>query len=298
MSLASNEMPLVTVVVPSYNHSQYVARTIESVAAQSYGNIEVVVIDDASSDNSVDVLEDLQERFDFKLVVHIENRGLPATLNEGIMLSNGSYVCVVASDDYWPSDKIARQVAVMSEYPEVAVSYGCQEGFSDSGDIRRYSLKASEGVKENLFGELITWETTIPALTAMVRRSVYDEVGFYDESVAIEDWCMWLRISKKYPFYFINETLGYYRLHENNMSKKMLWMVEEKRKILDLWVGDPCYEKALAMHNVMSFWKLSSAFKLEAVRHLFKAGFVNCLSSKYFYKGFLKLLLPARDYSI
>lgn len=292
----STQKPLVSVIVPSYNHANYICQTLESIFSQTYDNIELIVIDDCSIDDSVSVINTIKAKHDFIFIEHKENKGLSNTLNEAINIARGKYISSIASDDYWPDYKIAVQVDILEKHPEYAVCFGKYTGFSnDDKQIKYVSKYYRSGY---IFNDLITWKFSIPALTTMINKSVFKDVGLYDPSIAIEDWYMWLKISKKYPFYYINEVLGFYRLHENNMSKKMLWMIEEKRKILDLWHEDALYQEALEVHNIMSFWKLSGFNKKKALDYLPSCNLMKALKSRYFYKGIVKLILLNNDYSI
>lgn len=291
-----NKNPLVSVIVPSYNHANYIFQTLESIFNQTYDNIELIVIDDCSNDDSVNVINSIKAKHDFIFISHKINQGLSNTLNEAINIARGKYISAIASDDYWPDYKIAVQVDILEKHPEYAVCFGKQIGFNNEGKQKQFeNITAYSGY---IFDELITWRICIPALTAMIRKICLDEVGLYDNKIAIEDWYMWLKLSKKYPFYFYDAYLGFYRLHENNMSKKLLWMVEEKKKILDFWKDDPIYDIALQIHNLMSFWKLSSCNKLISLKYLFRCSSLSILSSKYFYRGLIKLMLPCKDYAL
>ena len=107
-------LPLVSVIVPCYNHEKYVEETIESIVNQTYENIELIVIDDGSKDASPQIIEELSKKYNFKFI-HRSNKGLSATLNEGIRLSQGKYISVCASDDKLKLDKIEKQVKFMEE---------------------------------------------------------------------------------------------------------------------------------------------------------------------------------------
>ena len=107
--------PYVTVVVPSYNHAQYIKKCIMSIINQTYKNFQLIVIDDGSSDNSVDIIQDLSEMYGFTFIVQ-ENKGVAATLNRAIReYCVGDYFTFCASDDFWTSDKLEIQVAFMEE---------------------------------------------------------------------------------------------------------------------------------------------------------------------------------------
>lgn len=94
------DQPLVTVIIPSYNHERYISQSIESVVFQSYKNIEIIVIDDGSKDQSVTLINGLADKYGF-IVIARENRGVAKTLNEGIGLARGKYMSFLASDDYY-----------------------------------------------------------------------------------------------------------------------------------------------------------------------------------------------------
>ena len=109
---------LVSVLVPCFNHAKYIETCILSVINQSYKNIELIVLDDGSTDGSYEIAEQLKLKFDFKLIKQ-DNRGLAATLNRAIIeFSNGDYVAICASDDYFPINKIEKQVGFMQLNPK------------------------------------------------------------------------------------------------------------------------------------------------------------------------------------
>lgn len=123
--MKKKDSPLVSIVVPCYNHANYVRETIESIVNQTYKNIELVVIDDGSTDNSVEIIQKLAKNYNFTFIYR-PNKGLSATLNEGMNLSKGKYfcACACASDDLYIIDKIEKKVKFMEENPQYGMSYG------------------------------------------------------------------------------------------------------------------------------------------------------------------------------
>ena len=290
--------PLVSVCIPVYNHKNYVAKTIESIICQDYDNIELIIIDDGSTDGSNEIIESLipicKQRFYRFEFIRKENTGLCSTLNQCISWVKGDYFSVIASDDYWPSYKINIQVEVMQKNTDYALCYGKQIGFDESDQERYFECKYYRS--GYVFEDLITWRFSIPALTVLMRTSLFSELGNYDENVGIEDFDMWLRVSKNNKVLYLDEWLGYYRLHDENMSKNHIKMTTEKKKIIDKWKGDPLYAKALNRHYLIAFWKFSSCNKKDAISNLINNGTASWVFDKYFIKGVVKLFLPCKDY--
>ena len=256
-----NNLPLVSIVVPSYNHEKYVEQTIKSIVNQTYGNIELIVIDDGSSDSSVRIIKKLSNLYNFKFIYR-SNKGLSATLNEGIKLSQGKYWCVCASDDLYKPNKIEAQVKYMEENPKFGMSFAKTIMFDDDGNERAVKRRFS---KEGwVFDELIIGTISIPAVTVMIRRNVFNNVGTFDEALWVEDWDMWLKITNKYEIGFINEYLALYREHETNISKQTWKMYQAKFTTLNKWKEQKIYPKASLLWKLYWFNMFSRNHKHEA----------------------------------
>ena len=122
--MLTDNMPLVSIIVPSYNHARYVTQCIDSIMQQTYKNFELIVIDDGSKDNSKEVLTTLQAKYKFTLVFQ-DNHGVAYTLNRGIKeFAKGKYLTFCASDDYWTLDKLQKQVQFMENNQFYPMCYG------------------------------------------------------------------------------------------------------------------------------------------------------------------------------
>lgn len=226
------KLPLVSVIVPCYNHEKYVQECIESVVNQTYKNIELIVIDDGSSDNSPKILQDLSKKYNF-CFEHQKNRGLSGTLNKALELTSGKYICNLASDDYWELTKIEKQVSIMEANQNLGFCYS-DYTFVD---------KNSNPINENTYFKNITGyafrrmliSNFVAAVTVMIRKDVFSEVGAYDAEMPIEDWYMWLKITKKYPIQSMGEKLAFYRMHGKNFSSDHKKMLNYELKIISLW---------------------------------------------------------------
>lgn len=235
----------VTVIVPSYNHEKYIKQCIESIMTQSYANLSLIVIDDGSTDRSPDIIKELQSTYSFKFISQ-KNKGLIPTLNLVLKTEDiKKYVCLVASDDYWPKDKTSIQVEFMENHPECYLSFGNYIEVDSSGNILE-KIKCTP--PKNYFFQEMLLSNYIPAPTVMIRTSVFTEVGYFEPNFRIEDWHMWLKILKAHPHQgYINQTLAFYRIHQGNFHKNVDLMTIESIKILDLYKNEPLYKRALSI---------------------------------------------------
>jgi glycosyltransferase involved in cell wall biosynthesis len=213
--------PLVTVIIPSYNHEKYVVKAIESVLTQTYKNIELIVIDDGSKDHSVKKILELKARYSFKFIAR-KNKGLANTLNQAIKLAKGLYITALASDDYYLPKRIEHAVNHLNLLPkEVVAVY--TDGYIVAADERKICL-FSNAHPRPLIGSTynnLLHANWIPAMGVSYRANVLKKI-MYDKRFIIEDWTLHLRVFKnKYnKIYFYNELDFCYRRHQNNISKE------------------------------------------------------------------------------
>jgi len=266
--METKEMPLVSVVVPCYNHEKYVKETIESIINQTYKNIELIVIDDGSKDNSVNIIDNLQKEYNFTFI-HRANKGLSSTLNEAISLSKGKYITVCASDDMYLYNKITTQVEFMENNPNLGMCFGKVIVFDDFSNEKFLDIPNTKGGW--IFNDLIVNNFFIPAISVLIKKEVLNKVGLFDESLWVEDWDMWLRISNKYEVGFINEYFAYYRQHDSNSSKQGWKLYKAKKQALNKWNNLDNYNYILNIWKIKWFRSLSRDFKSEAKKYLFFA---------------------------
>ena len=217
-----NALPLVTVVIPTYNRHDLVVQTIASVLGQTYENFEILVVDDGSTDNTSEVIEAISDgRVRY---IRRENAGFPAApRNTGIQQAQGKYIAFLDSDDLWLPEKLQCQIDVMESRAHVNLVY-CQAvpfyGSTDVlGDPWPDPKVASSG---RVFESLAVSNNFMPCLTVMIRRSVLDQTGLFDEDPGLkgaEDFDLWLRIAYLSEVYFIPQVLALYREHEKGISK-------------------------------------------------------------------------------
>ncbi|MEC5147374.1 glycosyltransferase [Chitinophaga sp. 212800010-3] len=280
------EQPLVSVIVPCYNREKYIEQCVMSVIHQTYPNIELVVVDDGSTDKSGQILEELAAKHGFTLVRQ-KNMGVCAALNNGIRgHSTGEYICYLGSDDYWKEDKIEKQVAFLEEHQDLALGF-TKTTLVDSKGNMSWSYPNGEEITCDFYNLL--WGNFVPSLTTMMRRDVYVAVGGFDENLVLEDWDMWLRIAYEYKYGFLDEVLAYYRIHDNNMSKDTIKMKRAEQQTLQKWRHTKAYK------HVYKRWALDAMNELAPTQKKYVTTQLLLPALKYykkklFYTGLWKLL--------
>ena len=210
-----------TIGIPLYNHEKYIEQCLESIVNQTYKNIEIIIIDDGSLDNSYKVAKQFmseQNKNTNFIIKTRENQGMCNTLNEIAKQAKGKYISFIGSDDYWTINKIEEQVAFLENNPHVILvhsnSIKVNESNKEIGTLD-YSKKKNSGY---IFDSIIYGEGGINTPSHLYKTEVYKKIGYYDPSFKFEDTDFWLRLTEIFKIGFINKFHTYYRWHGNNMS--------------------------------------------------------------------------------
>jgi glycosyltransferase involved in cell wall biosynthesis len=196
-------MTAVSVVIPTFNRAQKVVRAISSVLSQTFTDVEIIVVDDGSTDGTKKEVEQFDDLVTY--VAHSSNLGVSAARNTGIKRSGAPLIAFLDSDDHWLPEKLAVQVCFFDEHPE-AVACQTEELWIRNGrrvNPMKKHLKPSGDIFEPSLKLCLVSPSAV-----MLKRSLLDEVGFFDEDLPVcEDYDLWLRISCRYPIHLIREAL-------------------------------------------------------------------------------------------
>lgn len=210
--------PTVSVVLPTYDRAQTVRAAIDSVLAQSYADFELIVVDDGSTDDTPAVVGDISDPR-VQYLRFQENRGANVARNAGIREADGKYVAFQDSDDVWRPRKLELQVQAFERASEdVGVVYTGYYRVEDGE--KQYGPRNKETVAGDIHEEMLKGNGWfVPTAVAAVRRACFDAVGLFDERLQrLQDWEMWLRISERYEFEFIDEPLIEKRMYHDHVS--------------------------------------------------------------------------------
>jgi glycosyltransferase involved in cell wall biosynthesis len=214
-------VPLVSVVIPTYNHASYLGRALQSVLDQTYTNWEAIVIDNHSTDKTDEVMASFADPRINYLKIH-NNSVIAASRNLGIRAAKGEWIAFLDSDDWWTADKL--QVCFDCIDDKVDLVYHDLEIVRDPPSLFKRKHKKSRQVKKPVLKDLLLKGNAIATTSVLVRKGLLVQIGGMDESVkmiAAEDYNTWLRIAQLTDnFFHVPKSLGYYLFHAGGASRK------------------------------------------------------------------------------
>ncbi len=228
--------PLVTIIIPCYNYARFIHDALDSALAQDYDPLEIIVVNDGSTDDFEARLVPYQNHPRITIITQ-ENRGLPATRNRGIQEARGEYLKFLDADDWLARETISKQVAAFQNSPALGLVYCDLIRVNARGEqIDDYSVATARSILNgDILPSLLVGGYFTPH-TVLVPRCVLDHVGEFNETLkGVEDTEMWMRIMcEGYAAYFVPEKLAYYRLHGTNLSFNTPVTRPARQRILDL----------------------------------------------------------------
>lgn len=246
--------PLVSVIVPSYNHANFIQYCLKSLILQTYENIELIIIDDGSIDESLTKIKEMEDILKSRFVKYTfipqENKGICVTANKGIKLSEGKYYQFVSSDDFILEQYIEKQVEFLEENKEFACSY--TDGLeiqSEDLDMECYTNSPSfstniEYLSGNLRKFMLNNVFNVPSPAFMYRKELIEKIGFYDEKLNFEDIDMFLRISRVFKIGCVKEILYLHRIHGNNTGRNLEILEKGLKKMIQKYSMDNIYSES------------------------------------------------------
>lgn len=223
----SSGKPLVSVVIPTYNQAGYLREAIDSVLAQTYSQVELIVVDDGSTDETPAIIASYEHRL---VGLGQPNSGAANALNAGIRAARGELICWLSSDDAYLPPKLERQVAAFAADPGAGMCCTGWTTIDATGAVLRSTAESTWIHPDPVVS--IFWRNPINGTTVMIPRRVFDEVGpFNEELVADVDGEMWLRIAARHRIVTIPEILARYRVHAAAMSRNTALMIGSKTRV-------------------------------------------------------------------
>ncbi|MGV8994331.1 MAG: glycosyltransferase family 2 protein [Flavobacterium sp.] len=208
-------MPLVSIICLSYNHEKFVAQALDSVVNQTYKNIELLIADDCSPDNSAEVIEKwLLNHPEIHFTRNTVNLGNTKTFNALFRKSKGEFIIDLAADDILKPDCVSNQLQGFENHQDAGLVYGNMKLIDENDKDLGYYYPVNDQLSAvnppnsgDVYIDIINQKHKICSVTAMMKRSMLDELGGYDETLAFEDLDIWIRGSRRYTFYFLDKIL-------------------------------------------------------------------------------------------
>ncbi len=264
--------PLVSVIVPAYNAAQFITHTLESVARQTYRNLEIIVVDDGSTDDTAAIVRSFAARDPRVLLIQQPNAGVAAARNAAIKAARGAFIAPVDADDLWKPEKIERQMRCLLANDRLGLVYTWWEHVDEDGRViprtdylgRAKPLSAPRGM---VLHDLIEKNVVGNASTPLMRKEYVLEAGGYDPGLharnaqGCEDWKLYLALAERYEFDVVPDYLVGYRQAQGRMSKNHDAMQRSCELVLnDVRRRHPEIDESVFRRNVTSFnlWLIAS----------------------------------------
>lgn len=215
---------LLSIIIPSFNQAQFIEETLKSVLNQNYKNKEIIVVDNLSTDDTPKILKKYQEKIK---VIREEDNGQSEAINKGFRMSRGDILAYLNSDDLYEKETLRIVADFFKENKKAKIVYGVGKFIDEKGKFLGY-YNTREPTLENLFKECVVSQPTV-----FMRKEVYQDIGPFDENLHFAmDYDYWIRVAKKYQFYFINKPLASTRLHQKSKTAQSENVFEEILKVI------------------------------------------------------------------
>ena len=214
---------LISVIIPTFNAEETISQTLDSVLKQTYPNIEIIVVDDGSTDGTPRIAKEYAERDKRCKYIYKQNSGVSSALNLGIENSNGEFIAAIGSDDIWADNKLELQLECIKKYPDSIVLTEVQRFTVADSQVNYLNITTPPEykTKKEYVNTLLNLSSFQMALisTALLRKSYLEKVGVFDLKLqTAEDWDLWLRLACFYEFRNIQKPLYFYRKHKKSLT--------------------------------------------------------------------------------
>lgn len=260
--------PLISILIPNYNRGKYIAKAIQSALDQTYKKIEIIVVDNCSTDHSWNIIKSFRKN-GVKIYKNPLNIGPTANFNECIRLAKGKYIKILHSDDMFEKDAVRKQVSLMEQHPKVGLVYGSVTKIDENGRElglvspfdKGHVVSGKEELKTLLKSNYIFYSA------AMIRTECLKDVGLFDPEIPFcNDWDLWMRICIRYDIGYIKDVVGFYRVHPESSN---LDYIRTKTSGLDQY---KCLSKISSLVNDDNIKNIIKAYYYKIAREQIAKG--------------------------
>lgn len=249
-------MPTISVIIPAYNVERTILQTISSIQKQTFKDLEIIVINDGSSDRTLELLSTIT---DARLKVYsYPNGGLPTARNRGIYRARGEYISFIDADDLWTVDKLEKQLAALQANPDAGVAYSWFTIMIEPEDTADVSFVLGKRVffQGNVYDRLLIDNFVGNGSNLLVKSSAIESVGNFDPSLkSCEDWDYYLRLARQTDFVVVPEYQIFYRKTAGTMSSQGSTMEREGLKVIDKVFNSVTQSQSLKNKSIANFYR-------------------------------------------
>ncbi|BAZ13303.1 putative glycosyl transferase [Calothrix sp. NIES-4071] len=247
-------MAIISVIIPAYNAERTILETISSVQQQTFSDFELIVINDGSTDRTLELLNSIE---DPRLkVFSYSNGGLPVARNRGISHATGEFIAFIDADDLWTPDKLELQLAALQQHPEAGVAYSWTCNMSEEGELLYPVTPVFNG---NVYANLLVWNFISNGSNPLIRSQALKSTGEFDPTLkSAEDWEYWLRLAAHWPFVVVPNIQILYRRSSNSMTSKIEIIKQASLIVLERAFGNAPpelqYLKKQGLANIYQYY--------------------------------------------
>lgn len=241
----SKEKPLVSIVFTSYNHKEYLRQALDSLVNQTYPNLEIIIIDDCSTDGSQEILKEYEHYDNIDLKLQTNNSGsYVKASNYGASFAKGEYILFAQCDDFAESNQIQKLLEVFEKNPSIGVVFSKSNLVDENGTVfnddflgreRSFKKKVSNDglIKGKEMKEFLSFSCVIPNLSAaLIKADLFRKInGLSDKYLVVADWEFWLDLTEETDFYYVSEPLNYFRQHATTIRSS----IKMKTQIVEIY---------------------------------------------------------------
>lgn len=269
---------LVSIVIPNYNNGRYIKDALDSIENQTYKNIEVIIVDDCSTDNSLEIIMELKNKYSFSIIIEKNkvNKKVSFTRNAGINIASGDYITTLDPDDCYFPDKIEKELSVFKKYGDTVISYSGITIVDECLNFVREDIGPNNFVDGDIYKGMLY--RVIPFSRDMLIPAHIAKQFLYDETISLyEDWDLKLRLAKEYKYYFSHSRGIKYR----QLAKGLSSINKQKHKealvnIYKRYNGNNKVELFVLLNSSVSKFPILS----KIIKRLLRFNFVSNLVSK------------------
>lgn len=237
---------MISIITTSYNYGEYISETIKSIQAQSYSDWELIIVDDSSLDNSVEIIKSFCKDKRIKLICHDKNKGLTQSVKTGLKYAKGEWIAFLESDDLWRENTLEERVRAIKNNPQVGIIFNDVEEFGDDNTIfavknnlDKNRVKISKlNFPKNIFYDLNIENFLLTFSAVMIKKEILDDCPLDTPIDALLDWWIFIHISFNNEAFYINKKLTKWRQHKNSYlfrRKKPNFQSVNLEAYLDVW---------------------------------------------------------------